>query len=261
MAAPCDWELDPGVCCEGWDEFEPPVRQRAIAIASRLMWAATGRRYGRCETVVQPCGPRKAPPLYRAYPVELGRTSGSGAGLYPYLQDGQWVNAGLGCSCCAGACEIELPGPTSTTGIVSVTAAGEVVPPASYIVFNGSILTRTDGACWPSCVNYGNQDPPDFEITYLRGLAVPEAVLAVTGELACEFAQACVGGPCRLPGRLRRLTRQGVEVETAEIDRTASRLLTGIDSVDQVIQGENPFGLVARPRVYNPDRPAPRRVT
>jgi hypothetical protein len=126
---------------------------------------------------------------------------------------------------------------------------------------NGSILVRTDGECWPTCVNFGNQDPPDFEIAYLRGLPVPPTVLDAASILACEFGRACAGGPCRLPQRLRRMTRQGVEIEVDDVDRTSSRFLTGIEEIDMVIQTENPFALQARPRVWSPDRRPARRVT
>lgn len=262
MVAPCDWTLNPGLCCDEWATLGAEVKARSVALATRLMWAATGRRYGPCEVRVQPCADRRLPPLYQVYPERFGRGAQGALNFYPFIQDGQWINPGMGgCNCCDSACELLLQGPTRTADIVSVTEAGVVLPTSAYTVFNGSILTRTDGGCWPSCVNFGNQNPPDFEIVYLRGLPVPQAVLEAASILACEFGRACVGGPCRLPNRLRRLSRQGVEVETAEIDRTNPNFLTGIDEIDMVIQTENPFALQARPRVWTPDRRVPRRVT
>lgn len=262
MVAPCEWGLTPGACCEEWSGLNATIKQRSIRLAERFMWAATGRRYGECEWTVQPCAARPLPPLYQVYPEPFGRGAQGGWNFYPYIQDGQWFNPGAGaCNCCDRACELILQGPTRTEAIVSVSEGGVILPTTSYVVFNGSILTRTDGECWPSCVNFGDQDPPDFEIVYRRGLPVPGAVLDAASVLACEFGRACAGGPCRLPQRLRRLTRQGVEVETAEVDRARPILLTGIEEVDMVIQAENPHALQARARVFNPDRRRPRRVT
>lgn len=260
---PCGWELDPSLCCEDWPTFDEDVQARAVTLASRLMWAATGRRYGPCEWTVQPCNPGRIPPLYRVYPEPFGRgSSGGGWDYYPWIQNGQWFNPGMGgCGCCQTGCEIALQGPTRTSAIVSVTVEGVVVPPTAYVVFDAHLLARIDGECWPTCVNYSNQSPPDFEVTYLRGLPVPAAVLDAASALACEFGKACVGKPCRLPQRLRRLSRQGVEVEVADIDRASSRFLTGIEDIDMVIQAENPFAIQSRPRVYSPDRRVPRRVS
>lgn len=263
MVAPCDWTLTPGVCCDDWASIPADAQARAIRLATRLMWAATGRRFGPCEVTVQPCNPGQIPPLYRVYPEPFGRGSSAGGwDYYPYLQNGQWFNPGMGgCGCCTTGCEIPLQGPTRTEAILEVRVAGVLIDPTAYLVFNASKLARVDGACWPGCVNYGNQDPPDFEVTYLRGLPVPAAVLDAASALACEFGKACVGKPCRLPQRLRRLSRQGVEVEVADIDRASPRFLTGIEDIDMVIQAENPFAIQARPRVYSPDRRVPRRVT
>jgi hypothetical protein len=262
MVAPCDWTLEPELCCADWPQLGEDVQARAIRLATRMLWAATGRRYGPCEVTIQPCMPRSEAPLYQVYPERWGNWSGGGWSLYPYIVNGQWFNPGAGgCGCCGSHCEIVLQGPTRTSAITSVTVAGVVVPPTSYLVMNGSILVRTDGECWPTCVNFGNQDPPDFEIVYLRGLPVPPTVLDAASILACEFGRACAGGPCRLPQRLRRMTRQGVEIEVDDVDRNSSRFLTGIEEIDMVIQTENPFAIQARPRVWSPDRRPARRVT
>ena len=84
-----------------------------------------------------------------------------------------------------------------------------VVAPAAYEVHNGHLLVRTDGVCWPSCHDYS--DPATaFEVVYKRGLPIPAAVQQAVNRLACELARGCAGGDCRLPNRVRSLTRQGV---------------------------------------------------
>jgi hypothetical protein len=59
-----------------------------------------------------------------------------------------------------------------------------------------------------------------------------------------------------------RLTRQGVDVEMAELPTDPGGLImTGLPSVDQVIRAVNPNQLAAPPMVLSPDTPRPRRVT
>lgn len=263
---PCGWVVNrcgcPGEQC--WDNHLPAVRERAAALATGHMWAATGRRYGLCEITVQPCNPRSAPPLYQTWPVDSfggGGGDGDGAYLLPMIEGGTWYNrCGAGCSCRA-RCEVPIPGPTTTAHITQVTVAGETVAPGAYQVHDGHLLVRVDGQCWPTCVDYNRQDPPDFTVTYTRGEPVPADVQAATEMLACEYARACTGGECRLPQRLSRLSRQGVEVTVAEFTEWGDLVRTGISEVDRAIWAHNPHRLQGRPQVLSPDVPTPRVVT
>jgi hypothetical protein len=181
-----------------------------------------------------------------------------------YIQNGVWHNSCSGtgddASCCSG-CEIELDGPTSTSGITDVSINGVSLPAASYIVMNGYILVRTDGECWPTCTNYSNQSPPAFQVEYLRGLPIPASVQSATERLACEFALACTGKNCALPRRLRSMTRQGVEVQVEEFSSKPGEIKTGIPEVDLVIALENPHGRSQPSICLTPDMPMPRVIT
>lgn len=262
--APCGWTVVKCGCGTGcWTGYDPAVRERAEAAAAVIMFAATGRRYGPCPVVVQPAGQCATDPLYRTY-----RVAGGGLAT-PYVAGGNWYNGpyvgdGDSRSCCTSSgCEVYLDGPTTKAQITSVTVGGDVVPSGSYVVMDGHILIRTDGSCWPCCTSWTAQNPAGFSVSYTIGLPVPPGVQAAFERLACEMAKACAGGPCALPQRMTRLSRQGVDIEIEQIDpeTTGQPLLTGIKDVDDVIRAVNPHALMQAPAVLSPDLPQPRRLT
>ena len=206
-----------------------------------------------------PCTPT-ATRDYQVWPVDgMGAAMWGGlGGFYPVISGGVWRNVG-GCSCCDTGCEVDLPGPVAE--VIDVTIAGEVVDPDAYQVHDAHLLVRIDGGCWPACVNFGRQDPPDFTVTYTRGAAVPTAVLEAAAVLACEFGRACTGGVCRLPSRVSSLSRQGIDVQFADLTDLFASGLTGLDEVDRVILTVNPGRLHSPPQVWTPDLPPPRMVT
>lgn len=263
---PCNWSLNTS-CCSDWDSFEPATQEIAYSLATLTLWAATGRRFGRCEITVQPCRQRKNLPLYQAFPVPAfgygyGNSDGYLMPFSPYILDGTWYNGCWGGCSCRASCEIALDGPTTTAGVLSVKVNGEVVDPAAYQIQNNYLLVRIDGMCWPSCVDYSDQTPPAFEVTYLRGDEEPSALQIAGGILACEFAKACIGDDgCRLPSRLQALSQQGVSVTVGPFNDYLDLGMTDIPEVDRVIVALNPFRQQERSRVYSPDRPHPRMVT
>lgn len=243
MAAPCDWdiEVDPD-CCPGWEDLTAAQQARGITYATKIMWAATGRRYGLCEVIVRPCGNDRRC-------GECGSwTVGYGGWMRPYILDGLWRNCGCDCACdCKPRCQITLPGPVSS--VTEVLIDGIVLATSNYRVDDNQYLVRTDGSCWPSCQDY-NVDVPaagTMQVKYLRGNPIPQDVLDAAATVACEFAKACAGVACRLPGRLSNITRQGVTVTFTDIDQLLRRGLTGIVEVDQIIVADNPYMLKARP--------------
>lgn len=257
MSAPCGWSITECPCgTTAWDDYGAAVRAYAEDIACSIIWAATGRRYGKCLLTVQPCT-RNTDPLYADWPIADDTIGHYGTNI----TNGQWSAQACagGCSCNA-RCEVVLDGPTSTADIVSVTVDGSLVDAAAYQIHNRSLLVRTDGQCWPTCVNYSSQDSP-FEIVYYRGLAIPDAIQHAANRFACEIAKSCTGGDCRLPNRIKSLSRQGVEVQMADLVDVTGRVTTGIVEVDTVLLANNPAGLSAPPAVFTPDIPSPRLIT
>ncbi|MCZ7478885.1 hypothetical protein [Micromonospora sp. WMMC273] len=253
---PCAWEVTP--TCPDWNRYSEQQRADAIAVATLLLWAATGRRYGQCEVTVRPCNPPPPPRLYVTYPVTGDAVSGDGGGGYgPVLDGGRWFNrCGAGCSC-SSRCEVLLDGPVTADAIVAVTVDGGVVPGSSYEMHDGNVLVRTDGLCWPSCADPATDQ---FQVTYLRGLPPPPALLAAAAMLACEVAAGGAGGPCRLPARMSSLTRQGVEVQVEQITDGTDPFVTGIPEVDRIVSALNPHRRHGPAVVLSPDLPTARRI-
>jgi len=260
---PCDWEIDTS-CAPGWDELSASQQEVGYTLATMTLWAATGRRFGLCTITVQPCKQKRRWPLYEVFPVPAwGYGTGYGAPgiISPFICNGQWFNGGWGGCRCRARCELPLQGPTTTAGVLEITVKGEVVDPSAYVIMNGYLLVRTDGDCWPSCVDYSQQDPPEFTVTYQRGNPLPPSLAIAAGILANEYGKACGGDQsCRLPSRLTSLSRQGVDVQVAQISEYLDLGLTEIPEVDRIIVALNPYRQQERSAIYSVDTPIPRQV-
>lgn len=260
MVNVCGWTIARCGCGGCWDSLTGQTKERAAALATHFMWAATGRRYGLCEVTVMPDVRRPKLPLYRTYPLIGGRY-----GQYPYLGPVSVVAGSVpnpspvGSSCCSGLCEVALDGPVAS--IVEVRIDGVVVDPGTYQVHDHQLLVRLGGECWPTHRGYG-AEIPRFEVTYMIGKRIPPAVQAAAETLTCEYAKACQGDDaCALPPHLTRLSRQGVEVTVEEFNSEHGHLRTGIRAIDDVLDADNPYGLTQAPTVLSPDAPNARTIT
>lgn len=251
---PCSWDVTCPTCA-GWSDYPQAVQDRALWLASTWLWAATGRRYGICPVTVRPSQQRGTPVRYLDFPVWPGSSDGAFAG--PFLFGGRWFNAGCASACCGdSACAIVLRGPVSD--VVEVIVDGEEVSPSAYrvdVAGGAWLLVRTDGGCWPACQSVAADGDAEggFEVTYGLGLALPTALEIATATLACEYAKSLSGGACKLPAKMTRLSRQGVEVEVAPSDPVAG--LSGIKDVDDVVALLNPTRRQSPPLLLSPDLP------
>lgn len=253
---PCSWVIDTG-CCPTWSEYSVELQASATRFATLVLWASTGRRFGACELTVRPCGRH-----WSNTDTGLWTLDPQDGHWTPYIMDGQWNNCLCGTSpcCCEPSCQVRLPGPVLE--VTEVLVDGVAVADSAWRVDNRQWLVRTDGDCWPDCSDMDVDSGTGlFQVTYLRGKAVPPPLAVAAGTLACEFAKACLGSACRLPQRVTTIARQGVTVQLVDVDRLLDRGLTGITEVDQVITALNPNGLKGRPRLYSPDIDSVRQVT
>lgn len=256
---PCSWALGTG-CCDDWDTYTPELQAQATRYATLVLWSATGRRYGVCQRVVRPCG----------------RFCGASPGFYwsdgfwlPYIWNGIWRNCWCGdggpsCYKCRPDCQMYLPGPV--VAVQEVLMDGVVVDPNTYRVDDGVWLVRTtdvsDEDCWPLCQDYNKSTGTGtLFVTYTQGRSVPGALLDAAKTLACEYAKACLGQACALPGRVTSVARAGVQVSMVDVSTLLERGLTGIKTVDDVIRALNPNGLKGSTRFYSPDAPVVRETT
>ena len=256
-SGPCGWEVDPeelGVC-DAWADVPEERRETALTLASSFLWAATGRRFGVCPVTIRPNQPRGTEVLYRSFPVVPGLSGMGSSG--PFLFSGRWFNAGCATACCGdSACAIVLRGPVASVDEVMV--GEDVIPASSYRVdVSGGayLLVRIDGECWPVCQTVAAEpgEAGAFVVTYGYGLALPLALQVAAALLACEYASALAGGPCKLPAKMTRLSRQGVEVELEPPAPDDGK--TGIREVDDVIASLNPGRRASPPLIMSPDLP------
>lgn len=259
---PCAWDVVvPTEICADWDDYPQSTKDSALWLASTYLWAATGRRFGTCPIVVRPgSSGRTETPLYRDYAVQPGLGS-LGLPGGPFLFGGKWFNAGCVTACCGSAgCAVVLRGPVAS--VTEVVIGDEVVPQSAYRVDVGGgvwLLVRTDGECWPSCQDFTADagEEGSFSVEYEIGTVLPEALAIATAMLACQYAQFLSTGACKLPSKMTRLSRQGVEIELEPVNPAGDQVgtSTGIREVDAVIAALNPGRRKAPPVILSPDMP------
>jgi hypothetical protein len=130
---------------------------------------------------------------------------------------------------------ILLPTKWQVWGIVSITIDGVVLDPSLYRLVGKNMIVRTDCEPWPRCQLIGGCGSccSDVVVVYDAGVDPPIELKMAVADLACEIKKACNGDAgCKLPDRVKSITRRGVEMEFDEVGRVISEGRTGIKSVD-----------------------------
>jgi|SRR5215831_519400 len=263
------WSPNVNDLCSDWTTntaITAPIQAYASNFAATIMFNATGRQFGLCQTTIRPCF-NQTLPTYLTYPSlwNAGQYGGQYAwGLVAFV-NGVDILWGGGCGCATGSScgcmppQIELPMPVYR--VQSVTINGATLDPSAYRA-DGNLLVRQDGKAWPVVQNLAHVlgDVDTWSVTYLKGTPVPQYLNDAAGILACELAKARVGADCRLPRRVQSVTRNGTTVQMINLQDLLDKGLTGILEVDQAILSANPGGLRQRPRVVSPDLPQWRPV-
>lgn len=257
MPMTCAWSLDFGCDQTYWDSLDPAMQARATAFATDVLWASTGRQFSACLMTVRPC--MQSWGNWGFFWYNNGNYEG-GWGWLPFIWDGVWYN-GCGCGgtgpfCCEPRwwTQALLLGPVDS--ITNITIDGVTLDPTAYRVDDGQWLVRTDGDHWPihQDLNLDAGAEGTWTVSYLRGVAVPDALLAAGGSLAIQYARACAGdSACRLNGRVTSIIRQGVQMTLVDPTVLLKMGLTGLEEVDLLIRSYNPSGLSHRLRLYSPD--------
>lgn len=250
--------------CTAWDPLwgscsiptvSPCTTGDAAAMATEVMWQASGQRFGTCPVTIRPCrrqcstnwaGPR----WWNAWPRSL------------YAAEHGWID--MSCGTCTSGCscttmsEALLPAPVDA--VTTVIVDGVVLDPSAYRVDDNRMLVRTDGLTWPTCQNMTLPDTATgtWSVTVEVGEPVPVLGRQAVGELACEMLKACAGEDCQLPANVTSLIRQGVNVQYPPhaAQEIAERGYFG----GLFIQTYNPNRLQGRPVVYDVDAPRFRRA-
>lgn len=247
-------DLDCTDCNDLPADIDPALIERWRRVASTTLWRLSGRRWGPCPITVRPCRRSCADQSGLSFSHSTGE-------LTPYIHNGEWYNASL-CGCrtdcsCVELCEVRLEGPVYA--VTEVLIDGAVLDPADYRVDQPGRLVRTDDGCWPSCqdMRVDCDQPGAFCVTYEIGLPLDDTAIAAVSTLTCELLKACLPkgtcGPCRLPSRVQRATRQGVTMDFIDTSGLLEKGLTGLDIVDQWLFSVNPHRLWTPSRVMSPD--------
>jgi hypothetical protein len=227
-------------CCEEWDSLDPELAERATTLAWSTLNVLSAGQVGNCPTVVRPCITDPCDHCNSWW----GQWWSHGW-VHPDLRAGEWSNCicpGPQCGC-EPLCEIVMPG--MVAAIFDVCLGGASLGLNHFRVENGHRIVRTDGECWPACL--------DLYITYLPGIVPDAAALWAAGVLACEFAKACAGAKCRLPSSVSSIARQGVTMTISSGMFLGGQ--TGIREVDAYLVAVNPNAQVMPPVVWSPDAP------
>ncbi len=211
---PCDWPIDDSCLPE---DADPAMRDTAVALATDVLWALSGRQYGACPVTVRPCP----------------------TGRY----EACW---------CSSSCEatgprvVHLYGPVDS--VIAIQVDGVLLDDSEWVV-EGNLLYRVGGV-WP-VQDRGRPlgESGTWSVEYRRGVRPPEQVGRLVGLLAAEFYAACTGGKCRLPRRVQTVSRQGVTMQLADPTDIYESGKTGIPEVDMWLAAVNPNHIPSGPVV------------
>jgi hypothetical protein len=223
------WNPTTGVLGTAWSDLPEDVRESATKLAAHTLWSLSGRQFGTREIVLAPY----------LRPAGVGWYEGHQVRVATNAADQVAVNDG-----CRGRSAVHLPGPVHE--VHEVVLYGEVLPAEEWLLDPDGTLVRTVGS-WPV-----GQDVyrPVWTVRYTRGVPAPaEANLAVA-RYALEIARGIVADPaCKLPSRVRDLTRQGISMSFEDPDKPG---LTGFGPVDSWLRTVNPGGLTEAARFSAP---------
>jgi hypothetical protein len=232
---PAGW--DPAVEALGtsWSALPVEVRNRALEVAVRALWALSGRRFGTVELTLAPYIPPPRTGWYDGHRRGLGLNSAGG-----YAAGGPGV--------CGPARVFRLPGPVVSVAEVVVDAV--VLDPSAWNLDPDGALVRVDGGGWPVA-----QDVyvPRWAVRYVRGILADAAANTAAARYALELARGATADPkCKLPARTRTVTRQGISLDLATPEELSEGGLTGVGPVDAWLRSVNPAGLSEAATIWSP---------
>lgn len=213
----------------GAEEWVP-----VIALASEVLWALSGRRWGGITTrTVEVVAPAPGDPIPSGWDLTWGTA------MHPAVVDGQIINHG----CCAAPTEVRLPG--SPVAVSEVSHREAVRDPDTYDL-RGPYLRDLTGTGWPVC-------EPGIVVTYTSGQEPPDGGRLAAALLAREYALSALGQPCALPANVTSVTRQGITQTFVPASQIIALGQTGLVPVDSWLATVNPAKLTRRARAWSPD--------
>lgn len=203
---PCDWEVIGCDDCEALTSLDDEIRLMVEQRAVTRIWEWTNRRFGACPVSYRPCGLR---------------CTGQCGGRCSYRSPS----------------EVVLPGPIVEPLEILINGV-QLDIGASVVVYDYNCVTRIGGGRFPTRQNLGLPPTEDgtWQITYLKGEAIPPGGQLIAGILACEYAKGlCGDDSCRLPRRVSSITRQGITLAMLDNFDQLGVGYTGIWEIDDWI--------------------------
>jgi len=230
-------------------------------VATRVLWALSGRRFGFCSTTVRPCDDVA---VCTAGYASMTSAFLGGTWLGPWVSP-VWRSSICG-FCGPSGCSCDEPTNlrlwhAPIESVESVTIDGVALDETSYRVDDWSCLTRTDGGVWPSTQNLLAESDQDdtFEIEYRYGHPVPPEGELAAGVLTCELVKLQLPNTsCSLPQRVTSITRQGVSVALLDPMDFLDKGRTGLYLVDLFLASVNPGRAKRAPGIFRADDPSHR---
>lgn len=220
----------------------------AIETASDLLFRLADRKYpGVCLSTVRPCRRSKS--------------------CWPTGWHESWGH----CRCadmrrcgCGGLSEVRLGVDHPVLGILSVRVDGvTLIEGTDYRLDDAGWLVRLDDETWPSCqdLSLAATAVDTWDVSFAYGRVPTTLGILAAKTAACEFYQLCAGGTCKLPSRIRTLTRQGMEVGFIDPQEFLAEGRTGLYAVDLFLSAERYDAAHQGTVVASPDvLPAVRRT-
>lgn len=235
----CQWSVDRSCLPEAVSDIDIAQQEAAEDLAVQVLWSLSGRQFGVCPVLARPCRQQCSGVDYIGYP--------SMGWFFPVWDGGNWRNIACGCG---PRCSWESPRVVhlaSRVGlpiqeVTEVVIDGIVLDSTEYRL-EGDLLYRVNGE-WPTQdLTTPLDDEGTWSVTYTRGIPPPPGTAKLVGMLAAEFLAACTGGKCRLPRRVRSVTRQGVSYDMADPTDVLASGKTGIPEVDLWLAAVNPHAV------------------
>lgn len=266
---PCNSWVDGGYVAD-WDGTlgvgsSSYLLDTAAEMASQLMYELTARQFaGTCQRKVRPC--RQTCACF-GLSLSLGLGPWYWTTAAPGIGGWGWRNeCGDGCGC-GNESYLRLAG-YPVQRILEVKIDGEIIDPSEYRLDERRNLIRmadtsttppTDRS-WPVCqdLSLDDTEPGTFSVVYEWGMAPPELGKQAAAQLAVELWRGAPGndGVCRLPNKVTRIVRQGIEMDRVVSMADALREgATGLQLVDAFIALVNPQKAKMRSAVFSPDVP------
>lgn len=217
--------------------------EAAENLAVSVLWALSGRQFGVCPVIERPC------PYTPRYDTWGWDPSG-----WTAVWDGaNWRNVACGCGprCswrARSVVHLSAHRGQPVHAVTEVVIGGVLLDPSEYRL-EGALLYRVGGD-WPTQnLTVPLDEPGSWSVTYTRGVPPPAGTATLVGLLAKEFLAACNGGKCRLPRRVRSVTRQGVTYDMVDPTDIYETGKTGIPEIDLWLSSVNPARLITAPVV------------